>query len=324
MDNRATAGLAIIFGECLADVFGPTEVPGGAPYNVARHLAGLGLAPAFVSRVGKDALGQRLAAELRNLGPCHNFIQQDAVLPTGRVTVHADPAGHRFEILRDQAYDHIAWPAELPAHVARTSTTLPWLYFGTLAQRSATNRATLERLRREIPHACFVDLNWREGQLAPSLAQAALDQADELKLSSEELNLMLGWAGLGTHGERPPAPCAQPALPVQALLQGRRVRQLIVTYGAQGYALWNAGGVCEISGAAAPVAQLVDTVGAGDAFSAITLAGLLVGWPRATSLERASAFAAAICGIRGALPAEGGFYAPWRERWGLPDVGRRW
>jgi hypothetical protein len=61
---------------------------------------------------------------------------------------------------------------------------------------------------------------------------------------------------------------------------------------------------------AAPV-QIVDTVGAGDAFSAVFLFGQMQGWPLALTLARANAFAGAICGISGAVPADISFYTPW-------------
>lgn len=66
-----------------------------------------------------------------------------------------------------------------------------------------------------------------------------------------------------------------------------------------------------------PLVRFVDTVGAGDAFASIVLAGRLLGWPPPLSLSRANEFAAAICGVRGALPVGNDFYLDWRNRWSL-------
>lgn len=306
----------VIFGECLVDRFGTVDIAGGAPFNVARHLGGFGLDPLFITRIGADAPGAQLRAELAAFGVRGDGVQVDPVRATGLVLVQAGPDGHSFDILPDRAYDAIESPT-LPAAL-QAGRDQAWLYYGTLAQRAAPSRAALEGLRARLRHRAFVDLNWRAGQVSPALALATLDTADVLKVSGEELELLLGWRQLSSaHTRLPPSPgtaCAG----VATLLAGRRVRQLIVTHGAHGYALWDADGRCALRGAGAALASLVDTVGAGDAFSAVVLAGLLLEWPMTSTLARANAFAAAICGVRGAVPAQPGFHADWARRWQLP------
>jgi fructokinase len=305
----------LVFGECLVDWFDGQAVAGGAPFNVARHLAALGLRPWFVSRVGNDELGRMLLEELRRWRVQPALVQVDAQRPTGQVRVHARGPGHEFEILPDQAYDHIEWTDAIGATVGGDRIRPPWLYFGTLAQRSADSRNTLARLRAEMPHRAFVDLNWRAGQVAPALALSMLDCADELKLSAEELGLLLAWTGRSSaHCIAPPAAHTRCA-GIGALLAGRRVQHLIVTYGDAGYASWDAQGRCELRATAVPLPRLVDTVGAGDAFTSITLAGRLLAWPRELTLARANEFAAAICAVRGAVPSDPDFYYSWMRRW---------
>jgi fructokinase len=63
--------------------------------------------------------------------------------------------------------------------------------------------------------------------------------------------------------------------------------------------------------------QVVDAVGAGDAFAAVSILGLSHGWPLGTTLERAQSFAARIVGQRGATAADPDLYAPFLEQWGL-------
>jgi fructokinase len=318
--NEAMAELrsaVIVFGESLVDWFGDHAIPGGAPFNVARHLAGLGLDPLLITRVGDDADGRRLRAELERFGVRGEGIQVDPALPTGRVVVREGNAGHEFEIVPDQAYDRIETGA-LCARLRVPAGGAPWLYFGTLAQRAAGNRAALAQLREALPHRVFVDLNWRAGQVAPAIAQSALASADVLKVSAEELALLLGWAGLRPDPARRVPPPGTECPAIAGLLHGRRVVQLLVTHGAAGYALWDAGGVCRAAGAAAAVPAMVDTVGAGDAFAAIALAGRMLDWPLQTALVRANAFAAAICAVRGAVPDDPAFYAPWRRQWNVP------
>jgi fructokinase len=304
----------IVFGECLVDRFEQATIPGGAPFNVARHLAAFGLNPLFITRIGADADGDLLRAALAACGVRGDGVQVDPLRPSGQVLVHTRADGHDFEILPDQAYDAMA-PAELPPEMLSRPA---WLYFGTLAQRSAQNRAALDDLRAGVAHQAFVDLNWRAGQVPPARALAMLDCADTLKLSADELGLLLSWRKLvSPHSARVPAAGARCA-GVAALLAGRRVSRLIVTHGADGYAHWTADGSCEHAGAGLCVGAVMDTVGAGDAFSAITLAGLLLGWPMDRTLARANAFAASICTVRGAAPAQRDFYVSWARRWRLP------
>jgi fructokinase len=63
---------------------------------------------------------------------------------------------------------------------------------------------------------------------------------------------------------------------------------------------------------------VVDTVGAGDAFAAVFIAGLLSGWPAQLTLARAQRFAAAIVGRRGATVSDRGFYREFLQDWDLP------
>ena len=314
--KRATGPVPriLVFGECLIDWFGDRGISGGAPCNVARHLGALGLRPVFLTRLGSDADGAALRAELERFGVHTWAVQTDPRHPTGRVLVHERDSGHEFEILRDQAYDFIEVPRDCSAF-AGSPAAPTWLYFGTLAQRHAQSRSALQALRLGIIHRAFVDLNWRAGTTTQSLARSTLMQADELKVSADELGLLLQWAGLASpHTQSAPTPGTQ-CPGVAGLLLGKRVAHLLVTYGAGGYALFDSAGICRDSNEGARRQALVDTVGAGDAFSAIALAGLALGWPRKTALDRANEFAGAICGVRGAVPDDLVFYEGWRQRW---------
>jgi fructokinase len=307
--------LALIFGECLVDWIDGLAIPGGAPFNVGRHLAAFGLPVQILTRLGRDAHGQLLLDELHRFGVGTALLQFDEQYPSGQVLVHKNDHGHRFEILANQAYDHIKWDPAAMGQVLHPGVDRPWLVFGTLAQRSETNRQTLQALRQAVPHRAYCDLNWRDGHVAPDLARQVLYQADVLKLSAEELALMLEWCGLDdAHALIPPV-FEEPRADVAALLGGTRVSRLVVTYGGDGYAQFDVTGRCQHRGVAMPLASMVDTVGAGDAFSAVTLMGAMLGWPDDVSLARANEFAAAICQVPGAAPQDLTFYTPWKQRW---------
>lgn len=299
-----------VFGEALVDDFASGPVVGGAPFNVARHLAAFGMAPLMFTRIADDAHGALVRAQFRCFGMREDGLQLDPSRPTGRVQVEEQHGEHRFTILPDQAYDAIeAAPmlAELP------SLAPAWLYFGTLAQRGAESRAALAGLLAAVDAPRFLDLNLRNGQVAAEWVLASIRQADIVKVNDAELL----WVH-AEHGRPRPAgedPLGEAAaLACFELIREAGLRGLVVTLGPRGALWFGADGSRQYAASGAPAA-MVDTVGAGDAFSAVFLLGDMLGWPVATSLERANEFAAAICAIRGAVPAEPGFYATWRSRW---------
>ena len=303
----------IVFGDALVDRFADRAVPGGAPFNVARHLAGLGFAPLMITRVGNDHDGDRIVREFERFAMTIDGMQIDIDHPTGAVDVVESPTGHAFEILRDRAYDYIEPDASLIE--AQRGAPSP-LYFGTLAQRAQLSRHSLASWRAASDAPTFLDLNWRDGHVDRDYALELLASVDTLKLNDDELRMVLAWfdAPGDTSHASPREGDASPQ--VAALMERIRVTRVSVTAGAQGYAAFDRAGTC-IAAGSATASHIIDTVGAGDAFSAIALAGMIAHWPLAAALERASEFAAAVCSIRGAVPAASGFHDAWRERWGL-------
>ena len=99
--------VVLLFGEILIDQFPDREVLGGAPFNVARHLRAFGCTPVLITRVGQDTAGARLLHTLESAGMSTHGVQLDSVYHTGVVEVKFTRAGHQFDILPDQAYDHI-------------------------------------------------------------------------------------------------------------------------------------------------------------------------------------------------------------------------
>jgi len=92
--------------------------------------------------------------------------------------------------------------------------------------------------------------------------------------------------------------------------------QVVVTCGADGAWQMDRHGQVAAAGASPLAKALVDTVGAGDGFAAVYVLGILRHWPTDVTLARANAFAAALCGIRGAIPDALDFYQPFSEAWG--------
>ncbi len=282
----------LVLGEALVDEFRDGAVPGGAPFNVARSLSWLGAPVRFISRIGADdAAGRLLLDSARRYGLDTAGLQRDASHATGRVSVHEQAdGGHSFEIHADAAWDHI----EAPGGVREGGI----VYFGTLAQRSATSRASLRAAVKQARGLAFLDLNLRPGLELRELAAESLMLADWVKVNEDELAVLLDW--FAPEG-------------IAALMGRFALRRLVLTRGAAGYALLGPTGDTLAAGEGATLPRLVDTVGAGDAFTAMLLAGLALRRPLAVTLGLANRYAGAICGLRGPLPADPAALQPWRE-----------
>ena len=286
----------VLFGEVLFDRFPDgSEVLGGAPFNVAWHLQGLGARPLFVSRVGDDERGDQVHRSMTRWGMDASALQRDPDLPTGTVEVRLQGGEPTFEIVPRQAYDRI----ELDEALSRSN--LGWLYLGSLALRNRTSRLAARSLLQNPATTVFLDINLRPPWWQLELVQELLDRAQEIKLNDLELaELMPGDSSLDETA--------------RSLVSRFGVERLYVTRGAQGAVAFTAEGGREIVRPTG-VVEVVDTVGAGDAFSAVLILARLRKWPLERALERAQAFAAAIVGVRGATVADRSFYEQFLRAW---------
>ncbi len=299
MGASRTGARPVVFGEVLFDGFPDgQDVLGGAPFNVAWHLRGFGESPLLVSRVGTDAAGERVLQAMADWGMDISGVQRDPVHPTGRVQVTLDRGEARYDILADQAYDHIA-AEELPSIGAAA-----FLYHGTLALRQSSSRASLQSLMARLDAPRFLDVNLRSPWWDQQEALERVAQADWVKLNEHEL----AWLG----AEHPDGQER-----AAAFQRHWAIPTLVVTLGASGaLALTDQGERVRIR----PAGQVavVDTVGAGDAFASVFLLGQMRAWPLAKALSRAQAFASALLGVRGATVADIDFYNTFNEAWSDP------
>jgi fructokinase len=296
-------GVVALFGEVLADRFPDRSVLGGAPFNVARHLQAFGLHPVLITRTGNDELREELLASMARFEMDTLGVQCDPAHPTGQVIVRMEQGGHRFEIPPDQAYDFIH--AGITRLVAR-STQPELIYFGTLAQRHKISRRALNSLFRSIGAPRMLDINLREPWYDVQTLKRSLLRADLVKMNYDEL------ASLARQLQLPGDNAAAQAA---ALIERFSLERVLVTCGAQGAWQLTADGTHTLAKGIAPTGGIVDTVGAGDGFAAVFILGMLRGWPASLTLSRANRFAAALCGIRGAIPDEPSFYRPFQEEW---------
>ena len=301
----------VVFGEALVDDFGGDQVVGGAPFNVARHLAAFMAPQLMITRIGNDQPGMAVRAEFERFAMSEAGLQVDAIEDTGRVLVERAARGHRFTILPNQAYDFIDRAQALGA---LASVEPGILYFGTLAQRGERSRSTLAALLGATAVPRYLDLNLREGQYDERCVTRSLQAASIAKVNEEELQAMFQWYFQIAPDERALA-ADEVRASCQALLQMFSLDGLIVTLGHRGSVYFSADGGVVLNRDNPAPPFVIDTVGAGDAFSAIFLLGRMRGWELELTLARANEFAGAICAIPGAVPRDLGFYDGWVRKW---------
>jgi fructokinase len=279
----------VALGEILWDLFPDGRRLGGAPLNFSAHARQLGHPVSLISALGDDLLGNEAAERIRALGLDCRFVQSGKRLPTGTAGVRLGPDGSpQFEILRPAAYDALEVTADLIVEIERSETA--WFYFGSLFAATPEGRATLEQLLSALnPATKFLDLNLRPGGDAPELVMKLLGLADVVKLNAEELERVQALAGLPQSLE----PFGH------AAVQRFGWQALAVTRGDRGCAIWADGNYAEAPGL--PV-NVVDTVGAGDAFAAAFVHGLSQLWPAGRIADFANRRASDVAGRAGALP----------------------
>ncbi|MFQ5481665.1 MAG: PfkB family carbohydrate kinase, partial [Nitrospinaceae bacterium] len=295
-------GTVLVMGEVLFDVFPDGPRLGGASFNFACHLHRLGIPVRFISRVGNDKAGRDILDFARNWGFPTEGIQTDQEHATGEVKVVMTPdGGHDFEIMPDRAFDYIEMNPHLDALLAEE---ISCVYFGTLIQRHAVSRGTLQTLTKRLRARSrfIVDLNLRAPFFSRELIEETLHAADLLKVSAEELDQLRDLFKEKDTRSRFP----------ETLLRKFRLGNLCVTRGSNGCVWYEVGQEKPTLAASVPCAEFADAVGAGDGFAAMMTAGLLAGLPRQTVLELACHFASRICAVQGALPAAPAFYQPFR------------
>lgn len=300
MQTNTSAG-PVIFGEVLFDRFPDgSSVLGGAPFNVAWHLQGFGVRPLFISRIGDDALGVKIKQAMAQWGMDLSGLQIDSERSTGVVEVEFKEGEPYFSILPNRAYDFIE--ADQALAVLRQQTIL---YHGTLALRHSVSREALRALRQRQNFSIFLDINLRAPWWRANEMPALLEGGRWIKLNDKELAQLANLFSLP--GKTPIEQAGQ----LQDAVEGDL---LIVTRGAAGAFCRHKDGRLEAMRPSALV-KVIDTVGAGDAFSAVMLLGLLRDWRLSVTLRRALDFAGAICGVRGAVVADERFYAKYLKKW---------
>ncbi|MBK1829787.1 carbohydrate kinase [Verrucomicrobiaceae bacterium R5-34] len=275
-------------GELLWDVFPHGKRLGGAPANFACHCRQLGLNAVPVSSVGFDELGMEATSQLNELGLDTSYVQVTKDYPTGRVLVDLDETGKpHYQILEDVAWDHLRYTDALDSLARSTDAVC----FGVLAQRCEKTRETIHDFLLQMRHSTLkiLDVNLRAPYFSRELVQNSLGLANIVKLSDEELPVLAEYFSFS----------GDVYTQLEALRRGFALQLVVYTRGADGSVLMAEDEVVETKGVKV---QPVDTVGAGDSFTAAICTGLL----QKRSLHETNIFAnrvaAYVCSRYGATP----------------------
>ena len=272
-------------GEILWDMLPGGKALGGAPANFAYHAQRLGEEGWAVSAVGDDPLGAEildLVAEKK----LHGIITVTDK-PTGTVLVELDERGvPAYNITEDVAWDNIPFTPEMESLAARADAVC----FGSLVQRMNSRDSILRFLRATRPQALKVfDINLRQHYYSPEVIDASLKLADILKINDEEIRTVADMFGLGDDDT---AACRR-------LSDRYGLKLVILTKGARGSEVITAD---EVIPQAVGEVKVVDTVGAGDSFTAAFVVACLRGCSLPEAQRLASETASYVCSRKGAMP----------------------
>lgn len=276
----------ICFGEILWDIFPGGKMLGGAPFNVAASIHGLGGNVQFISRVGNDSLGREITEKMKSQGLSTKFIQSDNFYATGKVLVALDKDGiAKYEIASDAAWDFIKPTSTIINAVSEANAFI----FGSLVSRSAS-KETLDTLLNHSKFSVF-DLNLRPPFYTLETLTQLMIKTNMLKFNDDELYEIANALGSPYHS------LDQHIL---YLVAKTNTPIICVTKGMHGAVLYHHGDWFYNSGYRI---EVKDTVGAGDSFLATLVLGLLQGDSLQSTLNDACGMGALVASSKGANPS---------------------
>lgn len=282
MKTKTVVGL----GEVLWDVFPEGKKLGGAPANFAYHVAQLGLDGIVVSAIGNDELGDEIVACFEDRGSPHML--ENSSCPTGTVQVSINERGvPQYTIEEGVAWDNIRYNETLKALANRADCVC----FGSLAQRNSISRNTIEQFLNDMPTGSYkvFDINLRQHFYTKEQIEKSFSLSNILKLNDDELDKVCNMFDvMGT-----------PLQQCQTLLTTYGWKMLILTCGEMGSYVITPN---DISFLETPKVKVIDTVGAGDSFTAAFCTLLLKGESVRKAHRRAVDVSAYVCTQAGAMP----------------------
>ncbi|HET7625498.1 MAG TPA: carbohydrate kinase [Verrucomicrobiae bacterium] len=274
-------------GEVLWDLLPSGAQLGGAPVNFAYHAKQLGADVQVVTRVGEDARGREILERFHDLGIDARAVQTDSRLPTGTATVTLNLDGTPdYSISDNAAWDNV----ELTSVILDAAREADAICFGTLAQRKTVAASTIQRLVAAAPSASWrvFDVNLRQEFYSETILRRSLELANVLKLNAHELTVLSSLFELKGDTRQK----------IETLSRRFHLDVVALTRAENGSLLYRSGNWSDLP---CRKMDVVDTVGAGDAFTAALVMGL-----NQFDLEKihrlASDIAGFVCSQVGATP----------------------
>lgn len=272
-------------GELLWDMLPDGKELGGAPANFAYHVNFFGANSTIISALGNDESGEEIYCLLkkRNLKYSINIVNY----PTGWVSVKLDKGIPNYVIHENVAWDFIALKDDVIPVLQKADA----ICFGTLSQRSKVSFETIQEAIKLVPKTALkvLDINLRQSFYTKNIIEASLKCANVLKLNDEELLVLSEMFHLPNKEDEA---CKQ-------ILNQFNLKLLALTKGSEGSILYTP---TEISNYPTPKVKVVDTIGAGDSFTAAMVMGFLSGKQLKQIHKEASEHAAKVCASKGATP----------------------
>ena len=275
-------------GEVLWDYFEDKDnyVLGGAPFNFAYHINQFGLNSVVISAIGNDKLGQKLEADVKKKNV--PYMLERLNLPTGVVNVKEVDGKPRYDILTERAWDYIPNTEQLKEIAANTKAVC----FGSLAQRSETSRNSILAFLDAMPSDALriFDINLRQNWYTEEVIKTSLQKANVLKINDDELLIiqrMFGYIDI------------TPENTCRLIMRDYQLDMLILTCGDKGSYIFTKD---EMSYLSTNNIKVVDTVGAGDSFTASFIASILLGKTILEAHRIAVNVSAFVCTQEGATP----------------------
>lgn len=273
------------FGEILWDQFADYKRAGGSPFNVAMHLHFLKHTSYLISAVGRDELGSQLLDIMAQKETPRKFIQRSDY-PTGTVSVHIDADNEPSYII----HERVAWDfIEPPDELLKIASSADAFTFATLAQRSSTNKITLQKILSQLSENCikFLDVNLRPPFVKKPVIEFSLKKSDYVKMNRDEWEQIGNMFGIESES---------------SLLETFNLRGMILTLGGDGSIYFDRDGSHYVESAVKITPNSGDFVGVGDAFWACFIHHTLMGNHWQETIKKANRYAGWVAEQKGGIP----------------------
>lgn len=241
-------------GETVWDVFPSGKRLGGAPVNFSFFAKEFGAEAYPVTAIGNDTLGDETLEALKGTGLNLEYIQRNDK-PTSQVLVTMDGAGvPQYEIVEGVAWDALVCDVRT-LKLFRDADVVCW---GTLAQRTPCSHESIMNMIASAPGSCLkvYDINLRQHYFSRGLIEESLRRADVLKLNEDELPVVAGMFSIEDDAPQ----C------IAKLIHSFSLKNIIFTKGSDYSEVYGKEGL--LSHLPTPKVKVIDTVGAGDSFTA--------------------------------------------------------